>query len=482
MWRRIEDYTEEHRMIEEGDRILLGLSGGADSILLARYLITLQRRQKIFLVAVHVNHQLRGDEAVRDEVFVREFCDRWKIPCHIYREDVGEFADKNKCSVEEAGRVIRYRCYSDCAEKSECHKIALAHHGDDLAETMIFRMIRGTGPEGLPGILPINGRVIRPLLCLDKKEIRRMLAELSQEFVEDSSNEQTDYSRNYIRRFIMPRMQELNPQATGHMISLAGQMQEYNEFIRNYFDRIYHEKKILSDTGIRVSFVFLKSCDSFSQKEIIRRMLFDTGGKRKDLSFVHVALVQELLEKSPGKRLDLPYGVMAVREREYLYLGRCDTDQGIGRPESFYLEETDHAYIVDKEKLESGHSVIIRSGENEEYQFELMAPDQCEIRKNDCVKYFNYDKIKNELFLRTRKHGDYFVIDHLGRKKLLRRYFIDEKIAVTKRNEIFLLAEGNHILWITGGRISEAYKVLDQTRQVLRVTYRKKDGGNQKYE
>ncbi len=479
MWSKIEDFSKKHKMIEKGDRVLLGLSGGADSILLARYLITLVQRQEITLYAVHVNHLLRGAEALRDEAFVRVFCDRWVIPCQVYREDVGAYAMQEKCSLEEAGRILRYRCFSECAQETGCNKIALAHHEDDLAETMIFRMGRGTGPEGLTGILPVNGRVIRPLLCLEKDEIRRMLTELSQDYVEDSSNDQTDYSRNYIRRYIMPRLCELNPRAARHMVSLAGQMWEQNEFIKTHFDRIYEREKKTDQAGIRVSLPFIKECDSFSQKEIIRRMLFDVAGKRRDLASIHVELVRDLLGKSPGKRLDLPHGIKVLLEPDALYVHKGSYP--LREPDSAREREPLYAYKVDKKKLETDRKITMAVGE-EKFEFELISPKQCDKWKNDCIKYFNYDRIKNELYLRTRKHGDYLVIDQLGSKKLLRRYFIDQKIPLSKRDQVFLLAEENHILWVTGGRISEAYKVTDKTGKVLRVTYSKEDGGNQRYE
>ncbi len=298
-----------------------------------------------------------------------------------------------------------------------------------------------------------------------------MLAALSQDYVEDSSNARTDYSRNYIRRHILPGLRELNPQAVRHMARLSWQMWEQNEFIRTHFDEIYEKEKVLSPEGVRVSLPFLAGCDSFAQKEIIRRMLFDAGGKRRDLASIHVALVQDLLGNRPGRRLDLPHGIRAVLEEEYLYLHCPDQTDRTEEADASSGEEA-YAYRIDKEQLETDGKLVLRAGE-EEYQFELISMEEYEKRKNDCVRYFNYGRIKNELFLRTRRQGDYFVIDHLGRKKLLRRYFIDQKIPAARRDTVFLLAEGNHILWVTGGRISEAYKVTDETGQVLRITIRK---------
>ena len=481
MWRKIEDYTQKHKMICRGDRILLGLSGGADSVLLARYLLTLREKKQIFLAAVHVNHQLRGGEAERDEDFVRAFCDKWQLPCYVCREDVRGYAGKEKCSLEEAGRILRHRCFADHASITGCDKIALAHHADDLAETMIFRMARGTGPEGIPGILPANGPYIRPLLCLEKEEVRSMLTLLSQDYVEDSSNLETEFSRNYIRSHILPEMNRLNPRAVLHMTRLSGLMQEQNEFIRQHFDRMYHEEKEVSPGSVRVSLPFLRGCEDYAQREIIRRMLFEAGGKRKDLTAVHVELVQDLISKDPGKRLDLPHGIKALLEEDSLHIcilnkpdpGR-DGTSGIPREDPGTGRKEGPCYKVDRDRLEAGQAIRIDTGQGEEYFFELISPVPREIWKNDCARYFNYDRMKGEVFLRTRRQGDYLVIDPAGRKKLLRRYFIDQKIPPSEREKLFLLAEGNHILWISGGRISEAYKVTDQTGCALRVTCTKK--------
>ena len=208
-------------------------------------------------------------------------------------------------------------------------------------------------------------------------------------------------------------------------------------------------------------------------------MLFDVAGKRRDLASIHVELVRDLLGKSPGKRLDLPHGIKVLLEPDALYVYKGSYP--LREPDSAREREPLYAYKVDKKKLETDRKITMAVGE-EKFEFELISPKQCDKWKNDCIKYFNYDRIKNELYLRTRKHGDYLVIDQLGSKKLLRRYFIDQKIPLSKRDQVFLLAEENHILWVTGGRISEAYKVTDKTGKVLRVTYSKEDGGNQRYE
>ncbi len=469
MWEKVDAYVKKHQMIRQGDRVLLGLSGGPDSVFLARYLLELVRRGIISLHIFHLNHLLRGEESRRDEDFVRSFCQKWNLPCLICREDISLFAGRHKCSVEEAGRMVRRRLMADYAGKTGCDRIAFAHHAGDQAETMLFRMIRGTGPEGLSGMLPVRGKTIRPLLCLEKEEIISGLRLLDQDYVEDTSNMQTDYSRNHIRLNILPEMEKINGQAVRHMACLAGQLREQNEYVGALMDRLYDEHVLSFEKGTGVSLDFFRSCSAFEQKALIRRMLFDAGEKRKDVSALHVELVSSLANKAAGRRIDLPHGLQAVRGEDSLSVIRQGQEE---EPERHWRNGTGtgRAIPVPREKLEEGEEFSLTAGGGS-YRFRLLFLSPGENLKRDCVKYFSYDKIKDKLLLRTRQEGDYLIMDRSGRKKLLRRYFIDEKIPSARRDHIILLAEGHHILWVTGGRTSEACKVSGPGQRVLRVIY-----------
>ena len=180
-WERVDRFLKKWKLIERGDHILLGISGGADSVCLARYFLAKRESLALNLYAVHVNHMLRGDEAKRDEEFVREFCRQWNIPLHVEYRDIKKESREKKCSEEEAGRLARYECFTNYARQHQCSKIAVAHHQNDVAETILFRMIRGTGVQGMAGILPVNGEIIRPFLCLSREEIIDVLKELKQD-------------------------------------------------------------------------------------------------------------------------------------------------------------------------------------------------------------------------------------------------------------------------------------------------------------
>ena len=475
MWKKIDDFVEKYHMLSEGDHILIGLSGGADSILLTRYLLERRERYDLHLYVVHINHLLRGEEACRDENFVADFCRNWKLPYRSIHKDVASYAGQNHYSLEEAGRILRYECFNQAAKEWQCQKIALAHHGTDLTETMLFRMIRGTGPEGLAGILPVYQNRIRPLLSLEKEEILSLLSQLQQPYVVDSSNERTDYSRNYIRHQILPLMRQMNPQVISHFLTLSSQLKEQNSFVREQMDHLYEQVSKQED-GIRISRQWLGECDDFVKKEMIRRMLFQAGQHRRDISSLHVELVLDLLKKESGQRLDLPYDMMAIlEEKDFVLAKRADLIS-----QSSKRKPVESVFRISCDLLERGQVIYLnllqplnlQKGEFSPvtYRLELIEDISQENLKKDCEEYFDYDIIKGDLCFRCRRPGDYLIMDHCGRRKKLNRYLIDEKIPARWRDQLFLFSRENHILWIPGGRRSENTKVTRKSRHILKIS------------
>ena len=224
-WERVDNFLKKWEMVQEGESVLLGISGGADSICLAMYFLAKREILSLKLYAVHINHMLRGDEAKRDEEFVRRFCGDFHIPLNVEYRNIKEESRQKKCSEEEAGRMARYECFEKYAKEYHCEKIAVAHHQNDAAETILFRMLRGTGPQGMAGILPVNGKIIRPFLCLSREEIIDVLKNIEQDYVDDSTNTSEEYSRNYIRHRILPEMESVNKRAAEHISELGIQMQ-----------------------------------------------------------------------------------------------------------------------------------------------------------------------------------------------------------------------------------------------------------------
>lgn len=468
MWEKVDDYVRKYDLLREGDAVLVGLSGGADSVCLLRYLLAVRERMPVRLFAVHVNHMLREEEADRDEKFARDLCARYQVPFAAVRKDVAAERKKRRCSLEEAGRLVRYACFGELAEQWGCNKIAVAHHKNDLAETVLFRLARGTGVRGLSGIRPVSGPVIRPLLCLEREEIREILLALGQDHVEDSSNSDDGYSRNYIRRHLLPGMKEVNTRAVEHLAQTAGQAAALMDYLEPVFGRLYTENVQRRPEGFLLPERAAVRMHPVERRELLQRMLAAAGGQR-DLSAVHLEQADGLFEKREGKYLTLPGGLRAVRTGEGVLICRLPVhlqkEAGRGKPAA----EPAAVYPVDMEALARTGSYAVEIAGRGRVTFHLEEFHGGDIEKNDCVKYFDYDRIKSTLCLRSRQSGDYFIVDREGRHKTLRRYFIDEKIPAGEREQKIVLAEGSHILWIPGGRISEAYKVGPETGRVLVV-------------
>ena len=471
-WAKVNHFFEKWNMAGEGTSVLLGISGGADSICLARYFLAKRETLSLNLYAVHVNHMLRGDEAKRDEEFVRKFCRDWNIPLHVEYRNIKEESRVKKCSEEEAGRLARYECFEKYATEYGCDKIAVAHHENDVAETILFRMLRGTGAQGMAGILPVNGKIIRPFLCLNRQEILDCLKEMEQAYVNDSTNTSEDYSRNYIRHRILPEMDNINKKATEHISELGMQMQELLDYVAPKIDALYKKEVLLNENGeLFLSEKTFSRWSLFEQKEILRRMLFEKCEHRKDISLVHVEQLRALMVNTEGKRQNCPYGVIARKVKDGIVLAKkkenSQNEKKTVKMKPVYLSE-----IMGIQEKEGS---ICFPDRQIEIHFCILPWNSGKVVKKDCVKYFDYDRIECKTCLRTRDTGDYFIMDKKGSRKSLGRYFIDTKIPASDRDRQLLLADGSHIMWILGGRISEFYKVSSETKRVLRVSVQKKE-------
>ena len=508
-WERVDSFFKKWEMAQEGDSILLGISGGADSICLARYFLARREAFSLNLYAVHINHMLRGEEAKRDEEFVRDFCRKWNIPLNVEYRNIKEESRQKKCSEEEAGRIARYECFEKYAKEYHCEKIAVAHHQNDAAETILFRMLRGTGPQGMAGILPVNGKIIRPFLCLSREEITDILQNIGQAYVNDSTNTSEEYSRNYIRHRILPEMESVNQKATAHISELGMQMQELLAYVTPKMEKLYAEQVIANEQGeLFLAEKAFSKMSLFEQKEMLRRMLFEISGHRKDISLVHVEQLLALMANKEGKQQNCPYGVLAKRVREGLLLMKLSADVSFsdknksdGKKADRKNEQKDGQNLnrknkkcgncsenkmqpiylslsTESEKSKAEETVLLSNEallQKFTVHFSILPWNGGKVAKRDCVKYFDYDKMKCKPCLRTRDTGDYFIMDKEGRRKSLGRYFIDTKIPASDRDGQLLLADGSHIMWIIGGRISEFYKVSSETKRVLRVSVQEKE-------
>ena len=462
MWKteqKVKVYVERFHMIEPKDTIVLGISGGADSVCLLKILARWKEAWGISLRAVHVHHQLRGEEADADEGFVRELCENEGIPCRVFHEDVQGMAQREKIGLEEAGRIARYRCFATVCEDVGGGKIALAHHQDDLAETMLHHLVRGTGMAGLCSLKPVSGNRIRPLLCLEKEEILVYLEAAGQPWRTDSSNLEDDYTRNRIRHHVLEELKtEVNPRAVRHMAQLSEELEETRAVLAQVAAEKRRQYVRKSEKGMLLAEELKKEPDLIG-RQIVHDLLKEISGKQKDFTRIHVEAVQELWNRKVGARRDLPYGMQAIRTYDGIYLER----------------KAEKCETRDSEK-NAGIQINVHSEGTESFQIgELTltvsrtARDFGEIPEKKYTKWFDYDRIKQTLVIRHRQPGDRICLFDGGGSKKLKDYLIDRKIPAQKRDQLWLLADGSDILWIIGDRISAAYKVTAESQRILQA-------------
>lgn len=446
---KVFSYIDRKQMLMPGMEVLVGFSGGADSTALLLLLKEYGGKHEIGVRAVHVHHGIRGASADRDQAFCAKFCQDRGIPLRIYRRDVPAYAAAHRMGLEEAGREVRYGIFSRCLEDGFGERVALAHHQNDQAETMLFRLARGTGLRGLCGMEPVRLPYIRPLLCVTKQEVTDWLISRNISWVEDGSNEEVEYARNRIRKTILAPMEEAWPGTVGRIAGTAELLRETENYLDYERNRAWNRyaKEINNDYAIDLqAFTDLHPA---MQKLVLRKgMEMLTGGK--DLEAVHVEQLLQLVHGKRGGRTDLP-------GHAYGQLGY----------EALYLRKKVSA------KREALPGIPLKIGENV-FAGQIFSASVEEAAENEKIptkrytKWFDYDKIKQDTVLRNRKPGDYLA-NRAGSHKKLKEYFIDEKIPREDRDRMVLLADGNHIMWAVGMRISEEYKVTEKTRRILKV-------------
>ncbi len=456
---RVKAFIVENQMIQAGDGIVLGLSGGADSVCLFFVLLALREELAFRFVCAHVHHGLRGKDADADEVFARELCGRYGVEYYSFFYQVKEEAGKYGCSEEEMGRILRYKSFGQVLNNLGFNKIAVAHHMGDQAETVLYHLCRGSGLAGLAGIRPVSRNRIRPILCLKKEEIIKYLQGKKESWREDKTNQELLYVRNRIRNRVFSCLEELvNPASVEHIATCAGVVLEAERYIEKQAKVAWGACARCVEEGVYISLEYFAGLDVVIQKQMVFFAVDALGRGRKDIQAVHLDMVLGLIEAQSGKEVMLP-GILVVRDYSEIFFGVDGKNRG--RLEEIVIDGAGEYGLSD------GQGILVVSG-----PMPVELAEKKEIVKNVeniYTKWFDYDKIKDTLQLRTRKEGDFLEFSKEGSKKKLKSYFIDSKVPRRFRDRVWLLAEGSHILWVVGYRISEKYKVTESTKWVVRV-------------
>ena len=294
---KVLQFIKENHLISSGDKILIALSGGPDSIFLLYFLNKFRRKYKINLCAIHVNHLLRGKESEKDESFSEEFCKSYNIPIFVHRKDVGLFAQKNRCSLEVAGRKIRYECFEETADLNKCSKIATAHNADDNAETVLLNLIKGAGPNGISGIPIKRDQIIRPVLIASKKEILDYLSENKITFRIDESNLSNDFERNFLRNEIIPLIvKNLNPSFSKTVLQTALNFQRLNPLIEKIISNLKSELKIEKNKSVSIPIPLISKQEDFITWQLVKDVVEENFSIKLESN--HIKKITSLKKKN----------------------------------------------------------------------------------------------------------------------------------------------------------------------------------------
>lgn len=468
--RTVYEYIIEHELLVPGDACIVGVSGGADSICLLTVLAKLKEQLGISLYAAHVNHMIRGEEADADERYTQAYCESLKLPCEVFHIDVVRMAEESGLTVEEAGRNARYEAFDKTAEI--CHlkqyKVAVAHNKNDVAETVLFHMARGTGIAGLKGIPVKRGHIIRPLLAMERTEIEAYLKNEKIAYCTDSTNLEDAYTRNKVRHTVLEELQKINDKAVAHIGRLANTAAEYDRYVNQQLQAFLKNnasQHVFADGrhGIEIDAAVLQKQDRLIENLAILELTGIVCGGRKDIGEAHVEEVKKLYKAVSGSKIMLPGG--AVVYNQY----------GILR---FVFAGVDNSEANDNENLQISKPGIYPVPGGGSMKIEIFdRPVYLDLTKKEYTKFADYDRIQNSLTIRKYMENDYMVIAADGSSKKLNRLFSSCKIPVTDRPHIPLVASEHEIIWAVGVRFSEKYKVRQDTKKVICFEYIPADKG-----
>jgi len=467
--RVVEHTLRTHSMIQFGDAVLVGVSGGPDSVALVHILRTVALKYGLKLAMAHLNHGLRQNASDSDQTFVTALAEKFQMPLHVEKQDVRHYQKSRHLSVEEAARQVRYRFYHRSASKYGYDKIALGHHADDNAEQVLMAMLRGSGPLGLAGIPPVRSdHIIRPLINLRRRELLDYLAAHNLDYVEDSTNRDLRFLRNKIRSRLIPELQaKYNPKCVESLNRMAIILTAEEKWIDDHILPIFKEAVVLDKAGrLGLSLNRLKNEPIAAQRRLIRKALLQVKGNLRRITFAHTEAVLKLVQQgTAGDRLDLPGNMCARRDQDRLLISKAQ--QKPFRTADRHLVSTVPEYAY---QLPGAGEILIQEAglriRFNEIPIEHVSDWQ---QTEGQIAYMDRDKLSFPLVIRNFRPGDRFSPLGIQGRQKLKKYFIDHKISRTERMKCPLVLSRNKIIWVAGHRLDNAVKIDLQTRRVLKA-------------
>ncbi len=441
---KILDFIKKHKLIKAGEVIGVGVSGGIDSMSLLHFLHSVSEKLDIEVVAIHINHGIR-EESDDEARFVLSKCKEMGVRVYKFSIDAPKLAKERKVSIETAARDGRYGVFEALVKKDIVDKIALAHHQSDQAETILMHILRGSGLAGARGMEPIRDKIyIRPMLGVSKKDIEIYASTNNIEYVEDFSNADTSFSRNYIRHVVMKDILKKWPNAIESINNFAQAVCEDDDYIKS---RINLNGLILDDKVVQMPCSYMKLNSAVCNRMIFQIMALI--GVKKDIERKHIMMIKELSVAENGKKIKLPFDVTVSKEYDFLTF------------ENNYVEKPNlyNPLGVGQFAAEGFGTVCIKRVKTSS------------ILQDDAL-YFDNRKVPKDARWRYREEGDVFEKFGGGTKKL-KAFFIDKKIPVRKRDFIPVLASGNEVYVIAGVEVSQKVRVDADAPTCFKLTISK---------
>lgn len=434
MIKKVEKFIEEKHLLSPGAKIIIGLSGGADSMAMLDILTLLGYQ----CIAAHCNFHLRVDESDSDAIFVKKWCKSIDIDFVSIDFDTREFAADKKISIEMAARELRYNWFEIIRKQYEAEAIVVAHHKDDLIETVLLNMIRGTGIRGLTGISPCNGYIVRPMLCLSRIEIEEYLTSRGIPNIFDSSNNDDTFTRNSIRLNVIPLLENINPSVKDAIFRTSNNLREVNKIYDAYVSTAIEH--VFSDNRINIR--LLK--ETYSPSAILYEILSTFGFNSSVISDVY-----DGIDSISGK-VYFSENYRLVKDRDYFILNLISEKNDLSE------------YLIDINIKEINIPIRLKMN---------FIKNDVSIIRNQNYLYADADKLKFPLLLRKWRVGDWFIPFGMKGKKKLSDFFTDRKLNINEKENAWVLVSGEEIVWIVGLRSDERFKITEKTSKVFIIEY-----------
>lgn len=445
--KEILQFIKKNNMFQPGDVVGVAVSGGADSMSLLSFLCEKSEDLDISVVAITIDHMLRGEKSIGDALFVKTWCRERNIPCWKYSVDAPRISKEKNLGVEEGAREARYSVFNRLLEENKVDKIALAHHLSDQAETILMHILRGAGLNGASGMEPVRGKYVRPFLFVSKDDIVRYCSANSIEHVEDETNSDSSYNRNYLRNVVLPQLKMRWEGVEQNLVNFSLACKEDNEFI---LSQVSHDGVIYGERIVKIPLMYFHYNSS-----VINRIIFDAIEKiaiTKDIERKHIELIKGLADADNGKKINLPNNLIAQKEYDYISLYKTESPEII--PE----------YDFEVGKTNFGDMFEISVKRVKSFDFD-----------GKCL-YMDVHKVPAGAKWRIRHVGDTFT-KFGGGSKSLKDFFIDRKIPNRLRSLLPVLAYGKEILCIPGIEISDKVKIDDSTYLAYAVSMKELEKG-----